>query len=467
MSERPARYSLEGLLRRRMLVLIGGLWLVASMAAFVGLREKARELLDNTLLEAAEQLMALPEAALGHGEAPPRVVEIAGDETDVVYQVYDGSGELRLRSHAAPITPLVDLHHVNTDGPVETDLWYARLVDHPDRTRRVIVAQARAERQATLWSVYAWLLGPMVIVLPFSAWLLHRVLRRSFLTLEPVRADLSARAPHQLHPVEAHQVPDELQPMLETVNTLMARVSKLIDAERAFAAHTAHELRTPLAAARAQAQRLAQEAVEHGVPRLAERTQALVRQLDRLTRLASRLLQLARIDSGVALRREPIDLSQLAGLVMDEFGEARAHEQLDIHVESQPLEAIEGDIDALGIALRNLIDNALKHGGARARVRICVGPGRLSVQDNGQGIPADQVARLAKPFERGATVAEGSGLGLTMVQTVARQSGATLAFTTLAGPDWHFEVSLTFPQAAESAEPSAGASRGETIGSSA
>jgi two-component system OmpR family sensor kinase len=265
--------------------------------------------------------------------------------------------------------------------------------------------------------------------------------------MEPIRADLSSRAPHQLHPVEPNLVPLELQPMLETVNSLMARVSKLVDAERAFAAHTAHELRTPLAAARAQAQRLVHEAQEHGAPRLVERTQALVRQLDRLTRLASRLLQLARIDSGVALRREPIDLSQLAGLVMDEFGEARAHGQLDIHVEVQPLEPIEGDIDALGIALRNLIDNALKHGGEQARVRICVGPGRLAVQDNGPGIPVDQVSRLAQPFERGSTVAEGSGLGLTMVQTVARQSGALLAFTTLdagAAP-WRFEVSLVFP----------------------
>ncbi|MDP4301893.1 sensor histidine kinase [Leptothrix discophora] len=465
MSEHPAAYSLEGLLRRRVLLLIGTLWLIASAAAFYGLREKARILLDDTLLEAAEQLLAMPEAALGQGEAPPRVLEIGGDETDIAYQVFDGTGTLRLRSHAAPVEPLV---LTDSEGLVENTQWYALVVKHPDRTRRVIVAQARAERQATLWSVYAWLLGPLLLVLPLSAWMLHHVLRRSFLTLEPVRADLSSRAPHQLHPVEPNHVPQELQPMLETVNMLMARVSKLIEAERAFAAHTAHELRTPLAAARAQAQRLAQEAQEHGVPRLAERTQALVRQLDRLTRLASRLLQLARIDSGVALRREPIDLSQLAGLVMDEFGEARAHGQLDIHVESQPLEAVDGDIDALGIALRNLIDNALKHGGSGARVRICVGPGRLAVQDNGPGIPTDQVSRLALPFERGSTVAEGSGLGLTMVQTVARQSGAVLRFTPLSGPDWRFEVSLSFPVAiAAPSDAGSAASTPERVSSGA
>lgn len=446
------RYSLEGLLRSRVLLLIGTLWLAASLAAFYGLREKARNLLDDTLLETAEQLLAMPEEALGHGEAPPRVLEIGGDETDIVYQVYDGNGALRLRSHAAPTAALVS---TDRQGLIESETWYALVVTHPDQSRRVIVAQGRAERQATLWRVYAWLLGPLLLVLPLSAWMLHGVLRRSFLTLEPIRRDLSTRAPHQLHPVEHLQVPMELQPMLETVNVLMGRVSKLIDAERAFAAHTAHELRTPLAAARAQAQRLAQEASAVGAPRLAERTQALVRQLDRLTRLASRLLQLARIDSGVALRREPIDLSQLAGLVIDEFGEARAHSHLDIHVETQPLEPIDGDIDALGIALRNLIDNALKHGGDGARVRVCVGPGRLAVQDNGPGIPPDQVARLAQPFERGTTVAEGSGLGLTMVQTVARQSGATLTFKALDDPPWRFEVGLTFPAPGRSAGSSA------------
>jgi len=136
---------------------------------------------------------------------------------------------------------------------------------------------------------------------------------------------------------------------------LLARVAGLVDSERAFAANTAHELRTPLAGARAQARRLVHGSTD---PRTREQAQALLRQLDRLTGLATRLLQLARVESGVALQRAPVDLVQPAVLVVDEFTEASRSGQLQLQVRgaSGP---VSGDVDALGIALRNLIDNAL------------------------------------------------------------------------------------------------------------
>lgn len=131
--------------------------------------------------------------------------------------------------------------------------------------------------------------------------------------------------------------------------------------------------------------------------------------------------------SGAALRREPVDLVQLAVLVVDDFADAQRAGRLRLQVQGQPL-PVAGDLDALGIALRNLIDNALRHGGEAATVTVRVADQRLSVADDGPGVPADQLPRLGQPFERAAAASgvAGSGLGLALVATIARQSGARL-----------------------------------------
>jgi two-component system OmpR family sensor kinase len=177
-----------------------------------------------------------------------------------------------------------------------------------------------------------------------------------------------------------------------------------------------------LAAARAQAQRLAQVASTDAEQ---EHAQALVRQLDRLTHLATRLLQLARIESGVALHRAPVDLAQLASLLADEFDEARRTGRLRLEclIESA---RVDGDIDALGIALRNLIDNALKHSGPDGRVVLEIDADKVSVIDDGPGVPAGRLAELGQKFARAGSPADGTGLGLAMVRTIARQSDAAL-----------------------------------------
>ena len=231
-------------------------------------------------------------------------------------------------------------------------------------SRRAQVAERLDHRHEVLWFSLSGLLGVLLAMLPLAALGVGWVLRRCFAVLEPARLALARRAQHDLRALPVAAAPAELQPWLDTVNGLLAWVRTLVEGERAFAANTAHELRTPLAAAMAQAQRLVQASND---PATREPAQALLRQLDRLTRLATRLLQIARIESGVALQHAAVDLVQLALLVADDFAEAQRSGRLLLQVDAQPL-PVQGDIDALGIALRNLIDNALKHGGNEALV---------------------------------------------------------------------------------------------------
>jgi len=306
------------------------------------------------------------------------------------------------------------------------------------------VAEALAHRAEVMWESSLWLLLPLLAVLPLSAWVLHGVLRAGFRTLEPARAALAGSAAGDLRPLPLTGMPEELLPLLLATNGMTERVRMAIEAERSFAARSAHELRTPLAAARAQAQRLQKQA---GGGELAGHAAALVRQIDRITALASRLLQMARVESGVAWKRGPVDLALLARLVIDEFTEARPGGRLQLAVAADA-GTVPGDTDALGIALRNLVDNALRHGGPGAFVRVEVGAGRIAVLDDGPGVPAAELPRLVRPFERGASASEGSGLGLAMVDTVARQSGARLQLRSPTEGGRGFEARLEFPPAA-------------------
>ncbi len=435
-----AGWSLERRLRHNLLASLVALWLAGSAAALLGLRHEASEVLDSVLVETAQRLLALPQAALGGnlGGSPPA----AGlHEEYVLYQLAGRDGHLRLRSHSAPAQPM---DPGAPDGIRETQGRRVLTLTATDGDLRVQVAETDEHRREILWAGAAWLGGALGAVVVVAALVLRRLLHGAFRALEPARADLAARAAGDLRPVPAAGAPDELQPWLETVNALLARVGSLVEAERAFAAHTAHELRTPLAAARARAQRLTSDAPDDATRAHAL---ALVRQLDRLTRLATRLLQLARIESGVALKREPVDLTLLARLVADEFIDARGAGRLVVEIHGEPA-PVAGDLDALGIALRNLIDNALKHAAGAARVTVRVGPGEIAVIDDGPGVPPASLGTLVRPFVRGEVASEGSGLGLAIVNTIALQSGARLELRSPVDHGHGFGATLRFDLAA-------------------
>lgn len=434
----PHAWSLQSQLRRRLVALLGAVWLLAAGAAGFGLWTRTDEVLDGALKETAERLLMLPEAALSTPDTAERLAMLGPHDEVLIYQVHDAQAGLMLRSHRAPQT-LLDAGA--PDGVRRAGRWLVLTLTAPDGQRRAQVAETLEHRHAGMWAGVGWLLGVLLALLPAAWWGVDWLLRRGFDSLEPARRELAQRPLHDLRPLALHQAPAELQPWLATVNGLLARVAGLVDSERAFAANTAHELRTPLAAARAQAQRLVQASTD---ARSREPALALLRQLDRLTSLATRLLQLARVESGVALRHEPVDLVQLAVLVIDEFTDATRSGHLRLQVRGATV-PVSGDVDALGIALRNLIDNALKHGGHDSHVVVTVAGQQLAVHDDGPGVAPGALPALVRPFERGPGHAlQGSGLGLAMVDTIARQSGARLALQSPVADGKGFAAVLEF-----------------------
>lgn len=413
-------WRLEVRLRRQVALLWLALWLLGSAAALWAVREETDEVLDDALVETGQHLAALPAAALALAARDPATLAPRGfgrHGEHVVYQVFDRAGAPLLRSHRAPSDALAP---AAAAGLSDQGDWRVAVVAGEDT--RVLVAETLAHRREVLWEACLWLLMPLLLALPLAAWALHQLLRRAFRSLQPALRQL--REGSDAVPLQG--VPAELLPLLQAADAMRERLQQLVLAERDAAGHLAHELRTPLAAARAQAQVL--QARWPAAHEDAQRLQALVGQLDRMNRLATRLLQLSRVEAGIALHREAVDPAWLARLVLDELHSERGPLRVRLQVDVPAPPTWQADLDALGIALRNLVENALRHGGPQAQVLVKVGAGRIDVEDDGPGMPAAALAALRQALQppHAAPPRLGGHLGLRLAQRIAEQSGARL-----------------------------------------
>lgn len=425
-----AGWSLQQRLRRHLLVALLVLWVISAVASVLWQRHELDEVLDSALIETAQRILTLPP------NSDP--IEPPSHSETVQLQRLNEKGNVVWRSREAPATAMATLplnNRTATEGP-----WRIAVQVSQDGTRTAIAAENLEERREAMWSAAKSFLMPLILLMPLSAALVSWILRQGFATLDPLRHALATLNAGQLHLLPDSPLPQELQPLVITINDLLARINQLRAAERSFAANSAHELRTPLAAARAQAQRLL---ADNSSIADRARVQALIRQLDHLHTLTAKLLQLARIDSGIALSQVPLDLNTLATLIADEF--RGQHSRLSCHRTAAPVE-VRADIDALGMATRNLVENAFHHAGPQAHVVIEVhANGTLEVWDDGPGVKAETLATLKHPFERGSTRSPGHGLGLSIAEAIAQQSGGHLI---LQSPHTHgpgFSASLQIP----------------------
>jgi two-component system sensor histidine kinase QseC len=274
--------------------------------------------------------------------------------------------------------------------------------------------------RAALWST----LWPLAVALPLLALLAWWAIRRSLAPLRALGTQLGARPAHALQSVVVAHAPSEVEPVVAALNELLSRIETMLQAERRFTADAAHELRTPVAAIRAQAQ------VALAEPDEARRQHALRATLegcDRAARLIEQLLTLSRLEAGAAVEMRPVDLGALARQVVTELAPRALLKRQDLGVEAQPC-TVRGDATLLGVLLRNLVDNALRYSPAGARIDVSVQPVQgqalLRVEDSGPGLPPEQAQRLGRRFERGLGHEEsGSGLGWSIVQRIGEAHG--------------------------------------------
>ena len=304
--------------------------------------------------------------------------------------------------------------------------WYearhelVELLAHPPSTTSAHFAE---ERDEVAGEIAEQLLKPMLFALPALAILLVIAIGFALAPLRLLARDVATRAPNRLDPLPVETLPAEVEPLVSRLNSLFADITRSLENERRFTADAAHELRTPLAALKAQAQ-VALASVDP-----AERQRALSQILagcDRATHLVAQLLTLARLDAGTSHPMQTLGLRSVAEEVLSMAAGEAIERKCDLVLRDGDAK-VRGDPLLLQALLRNLVDNALRHGGGD-QIEVAIGrtgkDALLTVSDNGRGIAAEERELVLQRFYRSTTGhqehdgAAGSGLGLSIVKRI-------------------------------------------------
>lgn len=402
-------------------VMTGLLWLGAAAISAAVMSHAINEAYDYALEQAASRLLPLAMHDLREPGERRRIESDDGQGGEFSYVVRSRAGDVVLNDGELPETILPA---IVGDGYFDTDIGRAYASTDPRSGFSIVVLEAESERREALQDGGWALIGPLAALLPLVALGVWFALSLALAPLRRLRADLAERGRHNLAPLDPTAYPPELAPIVSELAGLLDRLQHALDAERAFAASSAHELRTPIAGALAQTQLLAAELVGHPA---ALRTADIENALRKLSRLSERLLQLTRLEAGFARSEKDVDLLSIIRLVTRDFSANGAQVNLDIAAAADPTGRV--DADAFALLLRNLIDNALRHGAQDAPIRVLVeSDGTLRVINRGPVVPPDVLNGLGRPFVRGASAASGTGIGLSMVRSVVEQAGGSLSF---------------------------------------
>jgi two-component system OmpR family sensor kinase len=425
---------------------MAGLWLLGSVTAGMLTVFEINERLDNAIEEVAQRLLPATYDVVQQPQAMQQMVRQLVATTDpkaLAYQIIGPTGEIVMRSDNAPETPF--------QVPRQTgfhDIPRYRVYAQPAAADGyfVEVAEPAAHRSEALWRSVGLTVGPLLLFLPLSWFLIRWAVFRSMSSLDRLRWEIGHRDGSNLSLIPDMGLPTELAPILAAVNRLLERLGRALAAERQFAANSAHELRTPIAAVLAQMQLLSAQlaGTQH-----AERAARIVNQIKGLSSLAEKLLQLSRTGAGVGMQQDPVDILTVLQVLVDEFRRREdVGDRLVVTAECRDEFIVQGELDILGITLRNLIENAVRYGAPDEPIEIVIERGRqIRLLNGGAVISSETLEGLKKPFVRGSSVGAGGGLGLAIVDSVMKQIGGSLTLISpVIGRGSGFEARLVFPE---------------------
>ncbi len=412
-------------LQARLLILTLGavivVWGAVVAATWRDARHELDELLDGHLAQAAA-LLVVQQMSDFDEEAPrngaPALHRYA---PKVAFQIFH-EGQLVHRSSNAPTRALLTSFHPGFETVrIDGISWRVFATQHPRTGVQVYVGEQTASRESIFEAVLRSLLWPMALALPALGLAVWAAVRWGMGPLLTLRQQLNERHPQALQAVAVDGLPIEMVPLVESLNALFGRVTRLMESERRFTADAAHELRTPIAAIRAQAQ------VAQGAASGEARREALDNTLagcDRASRLIDQLLILSRLDSGDVPPTQRLDMGLLVQGVMADLAPQALAKRQQLSFDAEPGLHIMGNDVLLAVLARNLVDNAIRYSPASARVSVTLrhrgADVELDVQDSGPGLTAAQQQRLGERFFRvPGSEQSGSGLGWSIVRRIA------------------------------------------------
>lgn len=422
------------------------LWIGAASIAGMVMSAQINEAFDQSLRQGALRLLPLAVHELQegdeHGQDRVRGADPGEGTAYFTYYLIDPRGRVVLRTDDAPEN-LPQAPIATGFSEVDGKRLFSKM--DPRSGFSIVLVEHMDHRRAALRAALATVLWPLLGLIPLVAAGIWIAIRLAMRPVGRLAHDISERSSHNLSPLATAGQPAELAPIANAVASLLKRLSAALDAERAFAASSAHELRTPIAGALAQTQVLAAELGDQPAGRRLKEVESSLRHL---AHLSEKLLQLARLDAGFAQAQTASDLLPALRLVVRDFQPSSAMpSRVTLHVCDGLVLVRRINLDAFAIAVRNLIQNALLHGEPGGPVEVIAGPGQqVRVINRGPLVPTEMLPRITEPFRRGVTSAAGTGLGLSIVRAIMDQTGGTLTLRSPAsGRGDGFEAMLEWP----------------------
>lgn len=416
-------------LHKRLFIILvtatGIIWACAVAWTYFNSRNQLENVLDTRLQEAARMVHSL----LGNsaGMSTSKAISLphahGNYERYLSCQIWSLDGELVGSSTGAPDIKI----HGNTTGfsdeVVEGELWRVYTIVDPAKSVRIIVADRLALRDRLVSDLIKGLLAPVILILPLFGLLIWVSLGRGLRPLHELADKVRQKDADDMRPLQATNIPSEVKPLADALNGLFVKVEAARRHEREVTAFAAHELRTPLAGLKTQAQialAAADPAIKEGA------LQQILLSVDRTTRLVRQLLALAKLDADASpVVTETVNLGQLVEeiIAQNPVSGRKVANTIDPALYDS---TIETDRHNLSLMLRNIYENATHYSPQDEVIRwesLKTGNG-IIVRDCGPGVAEEEVPLLTTRFYRGSNKSQtGTGLGLTIVETAAKRIG--------------------------------------------
>lgn len=368
-------------------------------------------------------------------------------EKKVAIQVWSADGDLVLRSPSAPEHSLSPLRHGFHQRHNGGHRWFAYTTRLPENGYWLIVGERSDVREELSLNIAASLTLGSLLGLVLALWLSRRTLHRELQPLDALRHAITQRTPDHMQPIELPSPRAELAPVVTELNDLLRRVTDSIDRERRFLADAAHELRTPLAVLKLQAE----NALAAGAsPEQRVHLERLVSGVDRSTRVVEQLLLLARLDANaMPFTPQTVALDEIARDTLAQLAPLALARRQELGLSySGPALTLPGEPALLGALLRNLVENALRHTPEGGDVDVALhadnGTVVLKVRDSGPGIDPAHLGDITGRFVRSHSQdTQGTGLGLAIAGHIAGLHHALLHLAN--APEGGLVVTVTFP----------------------
>jgi len=451
-----SKWSLRQRLTAMLFSLVLSLWGLSAAVIYVQAENESQELFDMAISETASLLLFLSEHELlevgdnkiaGHDYA-----EQTGTEHYLSFQLWDTNGTLRYRSANAPNNPLAPLTEEgfgwkNNDGEI---IRTFNLLDS-NKLLRIIVAEPLVHRQEISAHFFGGLFLFSLVLLPVGYLGVRLIVSKAFSPVKRCVDEVNRLDSRNLNQIDLNDLPQEIEPLLHALNSAIKRIQAGVVREKRFTADAAHELRTPLAGVKANVQLLQKISAPLNTTQQEVMEDAL-EGVDRCSRMINQLLALSKSDS-LAAKLAPQEVLDIRKIISDVFILERVRAEAkdvsltlsmdDSSQQSLKLESIvlKGYPTAIELLIRNLVNNAItyhrNHGSVIVRVQCllstensCQGKVRISVLDDGLGIPENQRAQIFNRFFRvNPNQTRGSGLGLSICHEVAELHGTKITVT--------------------------------------